>query len=63
MEAGKLAQGPVRARRCLPRDVMPGLANPCRKLRLSFFAYLGDRLGLNTGQPKIPPLAVLVTQA
>ena len=35
----------------------------CRKLRLSFFDYLGDRLGLNTGQPKIPPLATLVTQA
>lgn len=32
----------------------------CCKLGLSFFAYLGDRLGLNTGQPKIPPLADLV---
>ena len=51
MEAGKLAQGPVRARRCLARDVMPGLSKPCRKLRLSFFAYLGDRLGLRD-QPK-----------
>ncbi|MBB3020798.1 hypothetical protein FHR70_003886 [Microvirga lupini] len=30
---------------------------------VSFFTYLGDRLGLNTGQPKIPPLAVLVARA
>jgi transposase len=28
------------------RDVMLGLLKTCRKLRLSFFAYLGDRLGL-----------------
>ncbi|MBM6584161.1 hypothetical protein ILT44_28605 [Microvirga sp. BT689] len=35
----------------------------CRKLGLSFFAYLGDRLGLNAGQPKIPPLAILVARA
>jgi hypothetical protein len=47
----------------LARDVMLGLSKTCRKLGLSFFTYLGDRLGLNTGQPKIPPLAVLVTQA
>jgi hypothetical protein len=30
----------------LARDVMLGLLKTCRKLRLSFFAYLGDRLGL-----------------
>ena len=47
----------------LARDVMLGLSKTCRKLRLSFFAYLWDRLGLNTDQPKIPPLAVLVIQA
>jgi hypothetical protein len=39
------------------------LLKTCHKLRLSFFAYLGDRLGLNTGQPRIPPLANLVAQA
>jgi hypothetical protein len=44
----------------LARDVMLGLLKTCRKLRLSFFTYLGDRLGLNTGQPKIPTLAKLV---
>ncbi|QRM32155.1 transposase [Microvirga sp. VF16] len=45
------------------RDVMLGLSKTCRKLRLSFFTYLGDRLGLNPGQPKIPPLAILVARA
>jgi hypothetical protein len=47
----------------LARDVMLGLSKTCRKLELSFFAYLGDRLGLNTGQPRIPPLTSLVAQA
>ena len=30
------------------RDVMLGLMKTCRKLGVSFFVYLGDRLGLNT---------------
>ena len=47
----------------MARDVMLGLLKTCRKLRLWFFAYLGDRLGLNTEQPEIPPLANLVVQA
>ena len=45
------------------RDVMLGLLKTCRKLGLSFFTYLGDRLGLNPDQPRIPPLADLVIQA
>ena len=45
----------------MARDVMLGLQKTCRKLRLSFFACLGDRLGLNGDQPRIPPLAALVT--
>jgi Transposase IS66 family len=45
------------------RDVMLGLSKTCRKLGLSFFTYLGDRLGLNTDQPMIPPLANLVIQS
>ena len=45
------------------RDVMLGLLKTCRKLGLSFFTYLGDRLSLNTDQPKIPPLANLVIRA
>src|SRR5215210_6543100 len=42
------------------RDVMLGLMKTCRKLGLSFFTYLGDRLGLNTSGSAIPPLAHLV---
>ena len=42
------------------RDVMLGLMKTCRKLGVSFFVYLGDRLGLNTSGPTIPPLAHLV---
>ncbi|PSS64573.1 hypothetical protein C6558_13395 [Ensifer sp. NM-2] len=40
------------------RDTMLGLMKTCRKLGLSFWHYLGDRLGLE-GQA-IPPLAALV---
>jgi hypothetical protein len=47
----------------LARDVILGLLKTCHKLELSFFAYLGDRLGLSPDQPRIPPLANLVTQA
>ena len=36
---------------------------PRLDIRLSFFTYLGDRLGLNVDQLKIPPLADLVAQA
>ncbi|WP_114945316.1 IS66 family transposase [Microvirga calopogonii] len=59
----KISGGTMSADGRLARDVMLGLSKTCRKLGLSFFAYLGDRLGLNTGQPKIPPLADLVTRA
>ncbi|CAN7699521.1 transposase [Ensifer adhaerens] len=40
------------------RDTMLGLMKTCRKLGLSFWHYLGDRIGLE-GQA-IPPLATLV---
>lgn len=40
------------------RDTMLGLMKTCRKLGLSFWQYLGDRIGLE-GQA-IPPLAALV---
>ena len=43
------------------RDVMLGLMKTCRKLSVSFFAYLGDRLGLNTSASVIPLLAHLVS--
>jgi hypothetical protein len=40
------------------RDTMLGLMKTCRKLGLSFWHYLGDRLQLDG--PPIPPLATLV---
>jgi Transposase IS66 family len=59
----KISGGTMSVDGRVARDVMLGLLKTCRKLGLSFFAYLGDRLGLNTGQPRIPPLADLVIQA
>jgi hypothetical protein len=53
----------VSVRGRLERDVVLGLLKTCRKLKLSFFTYLGDRLGLNTAQPRIPALADLIIQA
>ena len=41
------------------RDAFLGLAKTCAKLGLSFWDYLGDRLGLR-GQPPIPYLPDLV---
>ena len=41
------------------RDVMLGLMKTCQKLGISFFAYLGDRLGINPTEP-LPPLPRLV---
>jgi hypothetical protein len=59
----KISGGTMSADGRLSRDVMLGLLKTCRKLGLSFFHYLGDRLGLNGDEPKIPPLADLVIQA
>jgi hypothetical protein len=47
----------------MARDVILGLSKTCRKLGLSVFTYLGDRLGLNGDQPRIPPLADLVIRS
>ena len=44
------------------RDVLLGLMKTCRKLGVSFFRYLGDRLRVPGADP-IPPLADLVRQA
>ncbi|NLS07292.1 transposase [Rhizobium sp. P32RR-XVIII] len=42
------------------RDVMLGLMKTCQKLGLSFYLYLGDRLGIgNVGQP-VPPLSAII---
>ncbi|MEK1891339.1 MAG: transposase [Phyllobacterium sp.] len=44
----------------IARDTMLGLMKTCRKLGLSFWHYLGDRLGLNAPGNSIPPLADLI---
>lgn len=59
----KISGGTMSADGRLARDVMLGLLKTCRKLGLSFFTYLGDRLGLNGDQPRIPLLAHLVAQS
>jgi hypothetical protein len=59
----KVSGGTMSVNGRVARDVMLGLSKTCRKLGLSFFDYLGDRLGLHGDQPRIPPLAALVTQA
>jgi hypothetical protein len=59
----KISGGTMSAEGRVARDVLLGLLKTCRKLRLSFFAYLGDRLGLSPDQQRIPPLANLVAQA
>ena len=41
---------------------MLGLMKTCRKLGVSFFEYLGDRLDVRDA-PTIPPLAQLVQDA
>lgn len=42
------------------RDSMLGLMKTCQKLGLSFWHYLGDRLGIATSHPAIPPLATMI---
>lgn len=43
----------------IARDVMLGLMKTCQKLGLSFYHYLGDRLGLGGDHP-IPPLSLTI---
>jgi Transposase IS66 family len=43
------------------RDIMLGLAKTCMKLKVSFYLYLGARLGIE--EQTIPPLASLVQTA
>ncbi|WP_235818164.1 IS66 family transposase [Brucella thiophenivorans] len=44
----------------IARDTMLGLMKTCKKLRLSFWHYLGDRLGISNQQTAIPELAGLI---
>ena len=54
----KISGGTVSANGRDARDVMLGLSKTCRKLKVSFYHFLGDRLGIPG--PKIPSLASLV---
>jgi hypothetical protein len=44
----------------IARDAMLGLMKPCMKLGISFFTYVGNRLGADSSQPSIPPLDQLI---
>jgi hypothetical protein len=57
----KISGGTVSDKGRDARDVMLGLAKTCMKLKLSFYDFIGDRLGLPG--PKIPDLANLVRPA
>jgi transposase IS66 family protein len=57
----KISGGTVSEKGRDARDIMLGLAKTCMKLKLSFYEFVGDRLGVKG--PKIPPLASLIRQA
>jgi hypothetical protein len=54
----KISGGTVSENGRVARDVMLGLAKTCAKLKISFFDYLGARLGVPG--PHVPPLASLI---
>jgi hypothetical protein len=57
----KISGGTVSERGREARDVMLGLYKTCRKQGLSFYHFIGDRLGIPG--PKIPALATLLAPA
>jgi Transposase IS66 family len=54
----KVSGGTVSENGRSARDIMLGLAKTCAKLKISFFDYLGARLGIPG--PHVPPLASLI---
>jgi hypothetical protein len=58
----KVSGGTMSEEGRIARDVLLGLMKTCRKLGVSFFRYLGDRLCVPGAAP-IPPLPDLVRQA
>jgi Transposase IS66 family len=54
----KVSGGTVSENGRIARDVMLGLAKTCAKLKISFFHYLGARLGI--AGPPVPPLPSLI---
>ena len=57
----KISGGTVSDKGRDARDIMLGLAKTCMKLKLSFYDFIGARLGVPG--PNIPPLASLIRQA
>jgi hypothetical protein len=57
----KISGGTVSDKGRDARDIMLGLAKTCMKLKLSFYDFIGDRLGIPG--PKIPPLANFIRPA
>ena len=58
----KISGGTISEAGRTARDVLLGLMKTCRKLGVSFFHYLGDRLHV-PGATAVPPLPDLVRQA
>jgi Transposase IS66 family len=58
----KISGGTMSEAGRMARDVLLGLLKTCQKLKLSFWHYLGDRLGI-PGRPTIPSLPELVRHA
>ncbi|SCB49695.1 IS66 family transposase [Rhizobium multihospitium] len=56
----KISGGTISLDGRIARDTMLGLMKTCQKLGISFYHYLGDRLGLETSASKIPSLTELV---
>ena len=54
----KVSGGTVSESGRIARDVMLSLAKTCAKLKISFFHYLGARLGIPG--PRLPPLESLI---
>ena len=57
----KISGGTVSEKGRDARDIMLGLAKTCMKLKLSFYEFLGARLGI--AGTEIPPLAEIIRQA
>src|SRR4249920_1988973 len=57
----KISGGTVSDKGRDARDIMLGLAKTCMKLKLSFYEFIGARLGIPG--PKIPPLTSLIRPA
>jgi len=57
----KISGGTVSEKGRDARDIMMGLAKTCMRLKVSFYDFIGDRLGVPG--PKIPPLASLIRPA